>query len=324
MHYGGVTQLPLPPSGDQHEISFGDQRAVVVSVGGGLRTYDVGDRAVLDGYALDRPADGARAQTLVPWPNRVQDGRWRWEGADLQLALTEPEQHNAIHGLVRWMPWHVVDQFAAGVTLACTSYPQPGYPWPLRVSNEFRLGEDGLTVGTTITNLGATRAPVAAGSHPYLTVGSPTIDDAVLHLPAEVWLPTGDQQIPIGRADVAGSAYDFRTPRRIGAAQIDYTFTDLRRDDDGRFRLKLGTATGDHAVTFWLDPAYEFVEIFTGDALPDVGRRRQGLGVEPMTAPPNAFATGESLAVLDPGQSWHGEWGISTGPRDARLDAQQA
>src|SRR3954447_11723168 len=129
---GHMTQ-PVPPSGEQYEISHGEQRAVVVSVGGGLRCYEVSGAPVLDGYAADAMADGARAQTLVPWPNRVQDGRWEWEGARLQLALTEPEQHNAIHGLVRWMPFRLVERSTSAVSVECTSYPQPGCPWPLHV-----------------------------------------------------------------------------------------------------------------------------------------------------------------------------------------------
>lgn len=306
--------IATPPSGDQHEISYGDQRAVVVAVGGGLRTYDVAGRPVLDGYPVDQPADGARGQTLVPWPNRVRDGRWRWQGQELQLALTEPAQHNAIHGLVRWVPWTLVERTEVSVALACTCYPQPGYPWPLTVRNDFRLDDDGLGVRTTITNLGRSPMPVAAGSHPYLTVGTSTVDDAVLHLPAETRLPTGDQQIPTGLEPVAGTDYDFRRPRPIGATRIDHTFTDLQRDDDGRFRLKLSAPDGSRSVTFWLGPAYDYVELFTGDALADPARRRQGLGVEPMTAPPDALATGESLVVLEPGRSWQGEWGILVDP----------
>ena len=303
----------LSPSGDQLEIGCGDQRAVVVTVGGGLRTYDVAGRPVLDGYAADAMCDGARGQTLVPWPNRVQDGTWVWQGEKQQLALTEPEQHNAIHGLVRWMPWHVLDLADSSVSLGCASYPQPGYPWPIDVRVTYTLADDGLTVRTSVTNQGTSPAPVAAGAHPYLTVGTPTVDSAVLHLPADEWIPTGDQQIPTGRAKVDGSPYDFRTARPIGDAQIDYTFTALHRDDDGRFRLRLASPDAQRLVTFWLDGAYDFVELFTGDALPDTARRRQGLGVEPMTAPPNALASGESLVVLGPGEQWAGEWGIQAG-----------
>jgi aldose 1-epimerase len=44
-----ATQRAL--SGEQYEIRFEDQRAVVVEVGGGLRAYAVGDREILDGYS---------------------------------------------------------------------------------------------------------------------------------------------------------------------------------------------------------------------------------------------------------------------------------
>jgi len=302
---------PLLPSGQQLEISHGDQRAVVVTVGGGLRTYDVGGVPVLDGYAADAMCDGARGQTLVPWPNRVKDGKWSWDGKEQQLALTEPEQHNAIHGLVRWMPWHVLDHEDSVVSLGCASYPQPGYPWPFDVTTTYTLDDSGLTVQTAVTNQGTSPAPIAAGAHPYITAGTAKIDDATLHVPAQTWIPTGAQQIPTGREPVEGSAYDFRTPRVIGDVEIDYTYTDLDRDDDGRFRLQLAAQGGGRTITFWVGTAYDFVEIFTGDALPDEARRRQGLGVEPMTAPPNAFATGESLIVLAPGERWSGEWGIT-------------
>ena len=43
-----MTDLPRAPSGDQIGIGYGDQRAVVVEVGGGLRTYSVGGRELLD------------------------------------------------------------------------------------------------------------------------------------------------------------------------------------------------------------------------------------------------------------------------------------
>jgi aldose 1-epimerase len=301
----------MPPSGEQHEISAGDHRVVAVAVGGGLRSYTVAGRDVVDGYDVDRMADGGRGQTLAPWPNRVKDGVWTWRGEKQQLALTEPAQHNAIHGLVRWLGWSLVDRSDSDVTLSVTTYAQPGYPWPVRVDNTYALdAADGLTVTTRITNLGDSEAPVACGAHPYLTVGTPTVDDAILHVPADTWLPTGEQQIPTGRQPVDGTPYDFRTARPIGDTEIDYAYTDLHRDDDRRCRLLLSSPAGS-AVMFWVDEAYPFVEVFTGDPLPDEGRRRRGLGVEPMSAPPNALVSGESLAVLSPGETWVGQWGIT-------------
>jgi aldose 1-epimerase len=298
------------PSGEQFEIQHGEQRATVVEVGGGLRTYDIGGRRVIDGYDVDAACDGARCQTLVPWPNRVQDGRWQWRGTDQQLALTEPEQHNAIHGLVRWMSWSAVERTPASVTVACTSHPQPGYPWTIEVRNAWSLGDGGVQVETTITNHSSTPAPVAAGFHPYVTAGTDLIDTAELTVPGETRLLTGTQQIPTGREAVAGTDWDFRRPKPVGALQIDHTYTDLHRDADGRCRLRLAPPDGPGGVTVWIDEAFPYLEIFSGDALPNPARRRQGLGVEPMSAPPNAMVTGEGIATVEPGGSWRGHWGI--------------
>jgi aldose 1-epimerase len=297
------------PSGEQYEIRHGDHRAVVVEVGGGLRTYTYGDRDVLDGYDVTAMCDGARCQTLVPWPNRVQDGSWTWRDTKRQLSLTEPEQHNAIHGLVRWLPWSVVERSEAAIAVTCTSYPQPGYPWTIEARNDWSLDANGVSVQTTIRNRSNEPAPVAAGFHPYITVGTARIDDAVLVIPGDTRLVTGAQQIPTRREPVAGTPYDFRKPSRIGDVKIDYTFTDLHRDADGKARLRLAAPDGP-SVVVWIDEAFGYLEIFTGDALPDPSRRRQGLGVEPMSVPPNALATGESLVTLEPDESWIGRWGI--------------
>src|SRR5947209_908729 len=93
---------PVLPSGEQYDFVFGDQRATVVEVGGGLRSYSVAGVDVVDGYAAEERCTGGRGQLLLPWPNRVRDGAYRFAGADHQLALTEPDRHHAIHGLVRW------------------------------------------------------------------------------------------------------------------------------------------------------------------------------------------------------------------------------
>jgi aldose 1-epimerase len=297
------------PSGVQYVIRHGEQQAVVVEVGGGVRSYAVAGRDVLDGYAEDAICDGARGQTLIPWPNRVRDGKWQWDGEEQQLPLTEPSQHNAIHGLVRWLSWDLVERADARVVLTCTCAPQPGYPWRLQITNDWSLDDRGLSVTTTVRNDSDATAPVAAGFHPYVTAGTTRIDDAVLTIPAGARLLTDDQQIPVATEDVTGTPYDFRAPRRLADLQIDHAYTDVTRDPDGMARLRLEAPDGT-GVAVWVDAAYPYLEIFTGDALPDAERRRRGLGVEPMSAPPNALATGTDLARVAPGEQWRGRWGI--------------
>ncbi|MFL6140037.1 MAG: aldose 1-epimerase family protein [Frankiaceae bacterium] len=313
---GGPPEPPRPPSGRQYELRHGEQSVTVVEVGGGIRTYVVGGVHVLDGYAADETCTGARGQTLVPWPNRVRDGRWRHRGKDLQLPITEPDKGNAIHGLLRWCSWTPVDGEGTPaepdrLTLACRVHPQPGYPFALEVRNEHALGDDGLTVRTVATNVGAEPCPYALGFHPYLTVGLDRIDDAVLRVPGATFLPTDDRGIPVDRRPVAGTEHDFREPRQIGSVEIDTTITDLERDGDGRAVVTLSTPDGARSVSLWAGPAFPYLEIFTGDALPEPDKRRTGLGVEPMTAPPNALQTGTDLIELAPGESVATTWGIT-------------
>ena len=296
-----------PPSGRQVEIAYGDARAVVVEVGGGLRTYDVAGVPVLDGYAEGEMVTAARGQPLVPWPNRLHGGSYTWDGTDHQVPMDEPAKGNALHGVCRFRNWAVVEQSDAAATMGLRLHPSPPYPFTLDLRVRYELGADGLLVETTTTNVGREAAPYAQGFHPYVTVGG-QVDDARLTVPATTWLPTDEDQIPTGREPVEGTAYDFRTARQIGQLEIDYAFTDLLRDGDGRARLVLQGA--DRAVEVWVDEGYQYLEVFTGDTVPQEHRRRQGLGVEPMTAPPNAFVTGEDVLRLEPGETVTLRWGI--------------
>ena len=236
------------PSGERFEIAFGDQRAVVVEVGGGLRSYEVGGTPVLDGYGEDEMCRSGRGQVLAPWPNRLHDGSYEFGGRRLQLPINDLATNGAIHGLVRWANWRVRDRDGAGVVMAYRLHPQPGYPFTLDIEIAYRLADDGLSVTTTATERRRRAVPYGSGAHPYLTLGR-RVDDIVLRVP--------------GRGD-----YDFREPRPIGDTVLDNCFGDLERDEDG-----LARATLDDTLTLWVDAAYGFLMVFTGDPLPDVNRR---------------------------------------------------
>jgi len=301
------------PSGSQHDLRHGAQRATVVEVGGGLRSYAVDGLDVVDGYGPDEHCSGGRGQSLIPWPNRVADGRYRFGDTDHQLDLSEPTRSNAIHGLVRWANWVPVEHADDRVVMGHVLHPQPGYPFSVDLRLAYSLADTGLTVGLEATNVGTSPLPFGAGAHPYLTLGTGLIDPLVLRAPASTWLRSDDRQIPTGAEPVAGTPYDFRVPHPIGATVLDTGYGDLERDDDGRARVELSAADGSRAVTLWMDAAYRWLMLFTGDALSPASKRRTGLAVEPMTCPPNALQTGEGLVVLEPGETFSGAWGITPG-----------
>ena len=294
------------PTGKQYAIESGHYRAVVTQGGGVLRELTYDGRPLVAGFPEDRMPDGGRGQLLVPWPNRIRDGRYEFDGKSHQLALTEPAKSNASHGLVRWAAWSVVAHDADRVELACFLPAQTGYPWALDLRVTYAVGVDGLHVTQAATNLAASPAPYASGAHPYLVAGVGPCDDWELQLPASTRLLTDDERLlPVGREDVTGTDMDFREPARIGATVLNHAFTDLERDDRGRATTTLVGHGG--ALALWVDEHHRWLQVYTGE---ETGTPRSSLAVEPMTAPPDAFNSGDDLVRLEPGQELAASWGI--------------
>jgi aldose 1-epimerase len=297
-----------PPSGLQHRLVHGDQEAVVTEVGATLRAYTVAGRSAILGFDVTKHATHARGQTLMPWPGRVGNGRYRWEGVDHQLPLDEEEFTNAIHGLARWSNWTADRPSPDRVVMRYHLHPRDGYPFCLDLTADFALDDGGLRVTMSGTNLSGVPAPFGAGAHPYLAVDAEKIDGWRLTVPAETRLRTDSRMLPTGRATVAGTEFDFREPRLIGPTQLDTAYTDLLRDPDGLLRVRLEAPDGRRLV-LWTDRACPWLVLFSADPLPSADRRR-GIAVEPMTCPPDAFRSGEDLIVLQPGQTATMSWGI--------------
>lgn len=286
----------------------------MVEVGGGLRTYTIGGRPVLDGYGDDEMCSGGRGQALMPWPNRLGDGRFEWDGDVLQTALTEPENHNAIHGLVRWGSWTVAEEAPDRVRMEYRLYPQPGWPWVLDLAVAYTLGGDGLEVRTTAVNLpgGAGACPFGAGWHPYLYAFGGLVDDAVLTFSAATAYVADERGLPVGTVPVAGGDLDFSAGRPIGAARLDHGFTDLARDGLGRASVELRAGDGSGRSTrLWMDRAYTHLMVFSGDTVAEVERRRRGLAVEPMTCAPDMLRNGFGRLILGEGETFEAAWGLS-------------
>jgi aldose 1-epimerase len=296
------------PTGEQYEISSGDQRAVITEVGATLRSYSVDGRDVVRGFGMQDMVSGGRGQNLIPWPNRIRDGRYSFNGVTQQLALSEPARHNASHGLARYVPWVLIEKKADAVTNRVRIHPQSGWPGTLEAVITHELTEAGLTVTVEATNIGATDVPFGYGAHPYLTVGEPTVDEVTLTVPAESYLQVDDDRLlPLELSPVEGTAYDLRDGRLLGSMALDTAMTDLARDSNGRWRVRL--VLGDRYAELWGDETMRWTQVFTGGPYRD-----WSIAVEPMTCGPDAFNAGpthDDMRVVAPGEIFVGQWGIS-------------
>jgi aldose 1-epimerase len=292
--------------GRKYVIEAGAHRATVVEVGAGLQRYAVDGADVTCSYGDDELPPKGCGTTLVPWPNRIRDGKYTFEGTSYQLPLSEPAARNAIHGFGRWSRWDLVQHEPDRVTLRLDVVPQTGYPFEVRVETTYMIhAEHGLMVTLGARNVGTRRAPFGAGSHPYLSTRGHALADTIVRLPARERLVVDDKQVPIGTRSVAGTSHDLREGPRLRNNRFDDGFTALDTHA-GRGVAELRTPAGGAQV--WFDETFRFLQLFTVDALT---RGQAGVAIEPMTCAPNAFNTGAGLIVLEPDGAWSGSWGIT-------------
>jgi len=297
--------MTFPLTGARYDLVSGDYAASIASVGASIRSLTFRGRDLIVPFDENEIRPAFRGATLAPWPNRIIDGTYSFGGVDNILALTEPARGNALHGLVGFANFVLVNQSETSVTIATTIEAQDGYPHRLDIAVEYSLSSEGLHETITATNTGPTAAPYGTGPHPYLVAGEGRVDDWTLSLPADLVLAvTEDRLIPIATVDVADTAFDFREPRTIGETFIDHAFTALTSS-----RVEVTTSAGTGVAMQW-DAACPWVQVHTADR-PVPAEHRIGLAVEPMTCPPDAFNSGTDLIVIEPGDSTSAGWTIS-------------
>ena len=294
-----------PATGEQYELDFGDLSATIVQVGAGIRSLRFAESDLTEPYPAGEQPPSACGIVLAPWPNRVADGRWEFDGEPRQLDLTEPAKRNAIHGLLRRRPYELVEQSDSMVTQAATVYPEPGYPFLLDTTVTHELHTEGLQVTHTISNAGETAAPVAVGAHPYLRIADVPPEQLTVTVAARTWFETDDRSNVTGESPVAGTSFDLSAGRRVSELELDTGFADL---PDGPVEHILAADDG-RQVVLWADEAFRYVQVFTHRSF---ATKPGGvaLAIEPMTAPANALNSGRGLRWLEPGETWSVSWGV--------------
>lgn len=295
-------------SGTAYEIAHGDYSARVVSVGGSLAALRYAGRDLVVPFDPARLRPSHRGAVLAPWPNRIIDGTYSWQGTTYQLPLTEPARHNAIHGLVDWNDFELIGRTDESATLATDIVPIPGYPHSMRITVTYALSDAGLAWTIEAENLGRDEAPYGVAVHPYLSAGPGRADDWTLEFPGSEYIESADEQMrPGGLKNVQGSDVDFTEGKPLRGVSCDLPFTRLGRSD-GRAEARLLAADGT-GVFISCDEDTPWMQVFTADS-PDPDKNRIGVAVEPMTCPPDAFNSGTDVVRIAPGDRHRVEWRI--------------
>jgi aldose 1-epimerase len=261
-------------------------------------------RDVSWGYSGTASKRGGQGDVLAPWPGRVRDGAYTFEGQRRQLPRNDKDGPNAIHGFLRSRTW-TGEQAGSTARFATRVAPAEcaGYPFALDVVVGYELLPSGLACAIVARNAGDGPAPFGAGFHPYLLGDAATTE---LRCPA-AQVVEFDGLLPTGRVLDVPPELDFRSARPVGATRLNHCLTGLAADADGFARVRYGDAE------VWMDRNFPYVVLYTGDALgPDA---RRSLAIEPMTCATDALNHPEwGLRVLQPGEAFAATWGVGIPP----------
>lgn len=299
-----------PVSGRQFELLRGGAVARVGQVAAVLREFSV------DGVHFTETWDDAEVPPmgcgiiLVPWPNRIRDAKWTYQGKQQALDITDLALGHATHGLLRNTAYAVGEHLADSVTLQASVYPQHGYPFTLDTSVSYALGEDGLTVTHRLVNAGAAAAPFGVGAHPYLRVGAHPVSDLTITLSGTEYARVDDRLIPEAIEPVDGTANDLRHGVSLGVLEADVALTGFAVHD-GRVEHRLDAPDGT-ALVIWAAEDFGWAQVYSPSNFPGSGKpdQRKAIAIEPMTCAVNAFNTGAGLRWLEPGETWSASWGL--------------
>ncbi|SMH31710.1 aldose 1-epimerase [Rathayibacter oskolensis] len=303
---------PAPATGRQFALDLTAEgrtlHAVVTEVAAGLRHLSVDGVEITAGYPETVIPPFCSGIVLMPWPNRVKDGKWHHGGRTLQLDITEPKYSNAIHGLLTTASYRLVEEGPAFVELAAPVVPQRGWPFHLESTVRYELTADGLTVVHRVVNVGPEEAPVAIGTHPFLAIGDIPTDELTITVDAAVHIEVDERLNPTGQSPVDGTDWDLRSGRRIGDLELDDAWADVTVVD-GESVHGVSAADG-RRVLLWADASHNYIQVFITRIYPEGDDVKTAIAVEPMTAPADALNSGRGLRWLEPGEEWTVSWGI--------------
>lgn len=312
MSKAAITRTPR--TGQQYSIHFGDYSAVITELGAGLRSLRYQDNDILASYDENDLVPCSNGAVLVPFPNRVEDAEYTFEGRHYSMPIDEHARHNAIHGYGYRYYWQLKNLTESSVSLSWRVPALRAYPFDVEVTVSYTLDEQGLTMDVEACNHDSINAPWAFGIHPWLANGFNNRGDQIqidngkctLSIPCKTHVRVNDRLIPTGE-EIATNNYDLSSGISLDGQAFDDAWCDVILDKD-ECSTAVFTRPDGIQVSLWADKTITAWQVCTGTGF-DASFRPAGVAVEPMTAYANAFRSGKDLITLTPGQSYRSKVG---------------
>ena len=228
---------------------------------------------------------------LFPFPNRIRNGKWEFEGNTYQFDKS-PESPTTIHGLLLNRPFQI-DKHEAnenGATLVCSlnsqDFPDVSrqYPFPFIIEITYTLKDAMLTMGIVIKNTGERNMPMGFGIHPYFSTnltGTADASKAVITVPANKYWELDDVLVPTGKQHDVSGTLDLRHGQPFAKLKLDHVFTDVQLVD-GVSRCRIENRDTGYGMIMESDAQFRELVVYTPP-------ERDAICFEPYTCPTDAI-----------------------------------
>ena len=252
--------------------------------------------SVIEGVVEVAPDDNPKYKSafLLPFPNRVKQGQYVFDGKQYQLQVNETALNNALHGFICDRKFEVTSENlteSSATVVLKNNYPgdNEGYPFPFETVIEITLSDqEGLTIAMEATNAHTEKIPIGMGWHPYFSFGHDA-DDMLMSIPKCVEIVTDEFCIPTGEKRLFEKFTDLQ---QMGDSNFDHCFE--IDSQSGRVETVIKSLEKDFALHVWQEAGpgkFPYLQIYTPP-------QRQSIAIEPMTCCIDAFNNHLGLAVL--------------------------
>lgn len=284
-----------------HHPDTGNGFSIVPARGANVLHINFQEHSMLDGYRTPEELEAAKwgkSALLFPFPNRLDRGKYTWQGRQYQFPLNNAATENAIHGFVRDEAFEPDYVFLARdhASILC-SYTYHGereyYPFPFQLQVEFMIHDQGtFTLEVAVQNLHDQPIPIGFGWHPYFHLID-TADAHLLQLPPCERVEINERMIPTGQRTPFTA---FQKMTKVGHTVLDNCFRNTRTS--GTYALQL--AYGSHRLMAKAPVRqFPYFQVFTPP-------HRSSIALEPMSCNVDAFNSGEAIS-LGAGEEWKGK-----------------
>jgi aldose 1-epimerase len=264
---------------------------IAPEIGGSILSLMHAGRAILrptpEQAVTERAVRRTACFPLIPYANRIADGRFTWDGRLHRLAENFPASPHPLHGIGWRRAWSVVSAGAGNCTLRLEHRPrrdEQDWPFAFDAEQKISLSAAGLQVELSVSNAHARPAPLGLGLHPLFPRrgGETLIFDA-----GGAWC-NGADMLPAAR--VNGDLWDHSAGQAIGAQNLDNDFFTWR----GTARIE-----SEHfpSIRISASSAFSCLRVFTPSD-------KDFFAVEPVTHCTDAINRdrGRELLLVQPGE----------------------